>query len=83
MLNFHSDRKAKIRQQGVVPFNKFETLKYPNHRLVNLLDYEDILYNSTLHFDFNLPTKLFTSVESAPKSKIYFNGIEKRVIQYS
>jgi hypothetical protein len=40
-----------------------------------MLDYEDILFNSTLHFDFNFPSQMFASVESAPKSEVYFNGI--------
>ena len=75
-------QNSNTRQEGVIPFNKYGSIKYPNQRIVNLLDYEDILFNSTLHFDFNFPTKMFTSVESAPKSKVYFNGINSKEIKY-
>lgn len=47
-----------------------------------MLDYEDILYNSTIMFDFNLPSKMFISRETTPKSKVYFNGIDKDSIKY-
>jgi hypothetical protein len=47
-----------------------------------MLDYEDILFNSTLHFDFNFPVKMFMNVDVAPKSYVYFNGIEKSRIRF-
>jgi hypothetical protein len=47
-----------------------------------MLDYEDILFNSTLHFDFNLPVKMFTSYEAAPKSQIFFNGLDTSEIRW-
>ena len=53
-----------------------------NQRIVNLFDYEDILSNSTIMFDFNFPSKLFVSVEETPKSHVFFNGIDKKKIKY-
>ena len=47
-----------------------------------MLYYEEIIYNSTIHFDFNFPAKMFQSVEMAPKSQIFFNGIDKREIRW-
>lgn len=81
-INFTSDPNIKIVPDGVIPLNQFDSLRYPNRRLVNLLEYEDILFNSTLHFDFNLPIKMFMSSEVAPKSYVYFNGIEKSKIRF-
>lgn len=67
----------------MIPFNKYESRNYSNRRLVNMLDYEDILFNSTLHFDFNFPVKMFTSVETAPKSQVFFNGLDIPEIRFS
>jgi len=39
---------SKIDYKGVIPFNKYGSVLYPNQRLVNILDYEDIFSNSTM-----------------------------------
>lgn len=43
--------KRKITLDGVIPFNKFNVEKFPNQQLPNMLDAEDIFFNSTIHFD--------------------------------
>jgi len=48
-----------------------------------MLYYEYTFSDQKVQFDFNLPVKLFTSVESAPKSYIYMNGIDKSTISWS
>ena len=74
--------KDDLRYNGVIPFNRHGMPYLSNQRIVNLLDYEDILSNSTIMFDFNFPSKMFVSIEATPKSKVYFNGIDKKSIKY-
>ena len=73
----------RLFHQGVIPFNRYGYPDRENDRIISMLNYEDILYNYTVHFDFNLPASMFKTKADAPKSNLYVNGFEWRVVKWN
>jgi len=74
--------KYSIDYDGVIPFNRYGMPITPNDRLVNVLDFEDILSNGTMQLDLSLPPSMFVSAETAPVSKVILNGADVNLIKY-
>ena len=76
--------QGSFKYDGVIPFNNYNTKNHPNQRIVNMLDFEDVLFNYTVHFDFNFPSFMFKKdSKHIPTSKVFFNGINARRIRYA
>jgi hypothetical protein len=77
-----TDDPERLFHNGVIPWNRYGIPDRANQRLINILDYEDILYSYTIHFDFNFPASMFEVGKVVPKSSLYINGFEKSLIKY-